>query len=168
MRKIFIRVIAAVALGLFALGASAAFTRAEEHGGETPKAAHGEEGESKEKQDKKSITGGKLAGDPVYVHLQPIIMPVIDKNGAQQLVVLVIDLQVRNFDVADKLHANMPRVNDAILQALYGGLGEGTLRDGHLVNVVRVKKKIAKTIEKVLGPDLVTDVLIQAISQRML
>jgi len=170
-------IIGALFLGLALLCAGPVLARAEEHGGgeasksETKSEAEGEgknKGKDKAKKDKKAITGGKLAGDPIYVHLQPMILPVITKNGAEQLVTIIIDLQVKNLDVADKLHANMPRVNDAVLQGLYGGLGEGSLRDGHLVSVMRIKDKIAKSIDKVIGPDLVTDVLIQAISQRML
>ena len=129
-----------------------------------------EEGGKKGAKDDKDgvITGGRFKGDLIYVHIQPMVVPVINENGAEQIVTMIIDLQVKNFDAADTMHSNMPRVQDAILRTLYGGLGQGTLKKGHLVNIAKIKAKIHTAVELALGQDLVDDVLIQGVAQRML
>lgn len=129
------------------------------------KAEGGEGGESKKKSD--DISGGRFEGDPVYVHIAPMVLPVISDEGVEQLVTLVIDLEVKDFNVADTVHSQMPRVRDALMRALYGGLGKGTLRNGKLVDVAKVKAKIQKAVTDVIGDGL-RDVLIQGVAQRML
>lgn len=130
-----------------------------------------EEGKKEEGgKDKKSedVTGGRFAGDPVFVHLAPMVMPVISDSGVEQLVTIVIDIEVSSFETADKIHANMPRVMDALMRHLYGGLGQGSLRKGKLVDVSKVKSKAVAALKEVLGEDGIKNVLVQGVSQRML
>jgi hypothetical protein len=157
-------------VALFAFGAppvSHAFADADvlsssKGGGAAPKE---ESGKSKGPTD---VTGGRFAGDPIYVHIDPMILPVINDSGVEQLVTVILDVQVKDFDAADVMHANMPRVMDSLMTALYGGLGQGTLRNGKLVDVSRVKSKAIDAVGKVIGSDNVRDVLVQSVSQRML
>jgi len=132
-----------------------------EEGGE------GGEGEGKKKAPA-DISGGRFAGDPVYVHLDPMILPVITDTGAEQIVVLQITIQVKDFDAADIIHTNMPKVKDSLMRALYGGLGNGDLRQGQLVDVTRVKSKAIKALGVAVGADNIRDVLIEAVAQRRL
>ena len=153
------------------LGLSLAPLRAEEEGHKS--------GESSGKKDQKSgeeegakkapdgISGGRFAGDPLYVHLAPMVLPIITENGAEQLVTIVIDIQVKDFDTADALHTQMPRVMDTLMRVLYGGLGQGTLRNGKMVDVSKVKAKATAALVQTMG-DGITDVLIQGVSQRHL
>ncbi|MDR3448214.1 MAG: hypothetical protein P4M15_00420 [Alphaproteobacteria bacterium] len=114
------------------------------------------------------MSGGRFAGDPIYIHLAPMVLPVITDSGVEQLVTLVIDVQVKNFDAADDMHTNMPRVMDSLMRALYGGLGQGTLRNGKLIDPNKVKAKATAAVGEVIGVDNITDILIQSVSQRML
>lgn len=133
--------------------------------------ASGEGGEGEEKGEGKKkdsdISGGRFAGDPVYVHIAPLILPVISEEGLQQIVTVVIDVEVKNFDTADMMHVNMPRVNDALMRSLYGGLGQGNLRNGKLVNVNKLKAKTTAALQEVVGNDGIKEVLIQGVAQRM-
>lgn len=161
-------------LAIALLSGSCAPAYAAEHAerAEHPESGGGgeEEGGKKGAKDDKDgvITGGRFKGDLIYVHIQPMVVPVINENGAEQIVTMLIDLQVKNFDAADTMHSNMPRVQDAILRTLYGGLGQGTLKKGHLVNIAKTKAKIHAAVELALGQDIIDDVLIQAVAQRML
>lgn len=134
---------------------------------EAPSGDEAKDTKSKGKGDG-AIFGGRFKGDNIYVHIEPLVLPIITDNGAEQLVTVLIDLQVRNFDAADNVHSNMPRVRDAIMQALYGGLADGALRTGNMLNIAKVKSKISASLEKTLGQNLIDDVLIQAIAQRKL
>ena len=130
----------------------------DEAGGEKPKP----------KDDAKDVSGGRLAGDPIFVHLAPMVLPIITDNGVEQLVTFQIDIEVRDFDVADHIHSVMPRVIDALMRSLYGGLGQGSLRRGKMVDVTKVKAKATAAIGEVIGAENIRDVLIQGVSQRML
>lgn len=124
---------------------------------------------SKPKKDgPKDVSGGRFVGDPVYVHLAPMVMPVISDDGVEQIVTFQIDIEVKDFDVADHIHTIMPRVVDALMQSLYGGLGQGSLRRGKLVDVSKVKAKATAALDNIIGPDNIRDVLIQGVAQRML
>jgi flagellar basal body-associated protein FliL len=126
----------------------------------------GEGGEAKKAP--ADISGGRFAGDPVYVHLSPMILPVITNTGAEQIVSLQITIQVSDFDAADTVHSNMPKVMDALMRALYGGLGNGDLRDGQLVDVSKVKSKAITALGQAIGASNIRDVLIEAVAQRRL
>ena len=139
--------------------------------GETKEKPKREDDSGGEQVDKKKavedVSGGRFNGDPVYVHLSPMVLPIITEEGAEQLVTLIIDVEVKDFDVADKLHTEMPKVKDALVRALYGGLGKGTLRKGKLVDVNKIKAKAMTALSEIYS-DGIKDVLIQSISQRML
>lgn len=133
---------------------------------EEAKKPEGEGGEAKKAP--ADISGGRFAGDPVYVHLAPMILPVITDTGAEQIVTLQITIQVKDFDAADTVHSNMPKVMDALMRALYGGLGNGDLRNGQLIDVSKVKNKSIAALGQAIGADNIRDVLIEAVAQRRL
>jgi flagellar basal body-associated protein FliL len=136
-----------------------------------PPAATAEAGDGEgDKTKKKSadVSGGRFNGDPIYVRLSPMVLPIINDEGVEQLVTLQITLDVKDFDTADTIHTYMPRVTDALMQALYGGLGEGSLQNGKLVDVAKVKAKAMTAVASIVGADGVHDVLITDVGQRML
>ena len=136
---------------------------------EAPKEATKEDSkEDKSKAAPPGVAGGRFVGDPIYVHVQPMVLPVINENGVEQLVTIILDIQVKDFDAADDLHSNMPRVMDALMRALYGGLGQGTLRNGKLVDVAKIKSKAIAAVGEVISVDKISDVLVQSVLQRML
>lgn len=125
------------------------------------------EGADAKKKKNTDVTGGRFAGDPIYVHISPMVLPIITESGVEQLVTVIIDVEVKDIDTADTMHSNMPRVKDALMRALYGGLGQGTLRTGKLVNINKLKTRATTALTDVIG-DGVREVLIQSVSQRML
>ena len=120
------------------------------------------------KRDSVTITGGMTADDPIFLHLAPITLPVINDYGAQQIVTMLVDLHMNDLANAQKMQKEMPRIKDAVMQALYGGLADGTMRNANALDVPRIKTGIHETINRVFGGDHVREVLIQAVSQRKL
>ncbi len=147
-----------------ATGASKTSGEENKEGGD--KGKEGEDGKKSKKP--KDVSGGRFAGDPVYVHLPLIILPILGETGPEQLVTLSITVEVTDFDTADAMHTHMPRVMDALLQTLYGGLDEGNLRSGRLVNVSKVKMRATTALQSIEGVDSIKDVLIVNVSQRLL
>jgi len=132
-----------------------------------------DEGESEDKKNKKDeedndISGGRFEGDPIYVHIKPMIIPVINDNGVEQIVSLILDIHVKDSRTADTLHKNMPRVVDALYRYLYGSLEDGSVKKGKLVNVTKIKSRAVLAVSEVAGRENIVDVLVQAVSQRML
>ena len=154
--------LALVLVALSGLGFIPASGRAESAAEKAPESSSKDSGEKKSKADKAGPDGS------LYIHLQPMVLPVVSASGAEQLVTLMIDLQVTDSDIADKIRARMPRVQDSILRALYGGLGDGSLRKGHVVDISKIKAKIASALEQTMEGHVVNYVLIQAVAQRML
>ena len=142
---------------------------AEEEGGK-PKAEGGGEGGNDVKQKKSGddVSGGKFAGDPIYVRIDPMLLPVITDKGVEQLVTIIFAVEVKDFDTADSMHTQMPKVRDSLMRALYGGLGQGSLRDGKIADVTKIKSKAVSAVGEVVGAANVKDVLVQGIAQRML
>lgn len=128
----------------------------------------GEGGEKEKAKGPSDVSGGRFTGDPVYVHLSPMVIPVITENGSEQIVTILIDIEVRDFDVADNVHTNMSRINDALVRSLYGGLSDGDLRKGKVVNVSKLKARATAALGEVVGKEGIRDVLIQGIAQRIL
>lgn len=103
---------------------------------------------------------------PVFVKVGPLILPVIGTTRVEQFITLVVDLEVGDDTTADKLRVEMPRVEDAFLQTLYGGFATGTLLDHGIVNVVEVKSRLTAAVQKMFGNNIVRNVLIQVVTQR--
>lgn len=145
-----------------------------------PDVAYAKSDESQQDKDKKAdtksrkeesstITGGLSGGkEPIYLHMAPITFPIIDDNGAQQIVTILVDIQAQKYDMALKMQEQMPKLKDAILQALYGGMSDSTMRNAHMLDIPKIKVSIIDTINRMFGVGYAQDALIQAVSQRKL
>ncbi|MFV3126006.1 hypothetical protein [Niveispirillum sp. KHB5.9] len=116
---------------------------------------------AEEKPKKKERTG-----PPVFVQVGPMIVPVLGAKTVEQNIMVTVSLEVDDDVVRDQVRIQSPRLVDAYVQALYGGIDKGQVIDGQVLNIPALKTKLMETTEKVLGPDVVHDVLIQSVSQR--
>lgn len=104
---------------------------------------------------------------PIFVEFNPIQVPIVDDNSPDQLVNIILALEVDSQAKADRIITLAPRLNDAFLIELYGGLSSNDLIDRNdLVNVERLKLRLLQAANRILGEDTVNDVLIQLVSQR--
>jgi len=104
--------------------------------------------------------------EPKYVHLDPLTLPVIDDNGVSSNVSIVVDLEVMDQKNADMIKKQMPRLIDAYIQDMYGVLNKRAALKGGVVQVGMVKERLNAITKRVLGDDMVEDVLLQVVSQR--
>jgi len=140
---------------------------ASEGGGHEAKKEAQSEAKSKKKE-AASITGGQYEGDPVYLHLAPLILPVINDYGAQQIVTMLVDLHIKNREKAEEMQKQMPKIKDAMLQGLYGSLSDGSVRNGNALDIIKIKDNLQTTLNRVFEEGAVEEVLIQAVSQKKL
>lgn len=101
-----------------------------------------------------------------FVELDPLILPIIDQNGAHEIVSLVVAIEVHDSDGAARVTHLAPRLNDAYIQDLYGMLSHHAMREGGVVAVGSIKKRLNELTTRVLGEGVANDVLLQVVQQR--
>lgn len=156
--KMIIMIIAAVAIIGGAGGYFFFMQPAEAASAEAPKEEHA-------KKDKKD-GHGEGHGDVQFVELSPLVLPIIDPNGASQTISMVIALEVGDAEAAAKVEQYAPRLKDAYLQDMYGALNRYAALKGGQIRLDVIKKRLNMASTKVLGEDVVHDVLLQVVQQR--
>ncbi len=101
-----------------------------------------------------------------FITMRPLILPVINEEGMQEIVSVVVALQVKSQRRMEQVSSVAPKLNDAYMRALYGKIGRNIYRNGQFIDVNKLKMKLASITEQLLGKDKVQDVLIQGITQR--
>ena len=123
-----------------------------------------------EKAAKKELTGKEKAeadAKVTFVKIDPLVLPVVNKDGVVQIVNIVVTLEVADPEVAKEIEKFTPRLKDAFIQDMYGSLSNKTATDiNGVIEVNQIKARLNKITAKVLGEDKVKDVLLQAIQQR--
>jgi flagellar FliL protein len=100
-----------------------------------------------------------------FVELDALILPIIDEEGVNQTVSMVIAIEVGNPEAAKKVESMAPRLKDAYIQELYGVLNKNAaLKDG-VIQVGMIKERLNTISTKVMGEDVVSDVLLQVVQQ---
>ncbi|CAE7881968.1 unnamed protein product [Symbiodinium necroappetens] len=102
--------------------------------------------------------------EPVYVSLTPLVVPVIENNRVTHHLTLAISVEVAGASGDAKLREAMPRVIDAFTTELYGLMSLEFVREGG-VELPLVKQRLILVGERELGPEVVTDVLIEAVDR---
>ena len=114
--------------------------------------------------------GGGGGGDSAYqyIEMKPIMLPIIDSNGVNQVINLVIALEVENGALAQRAHDLQPKLTDAFIQDMYGALNMQAARHGGVLPLQSIKKRLLKVSNTILADDehSVHDVLLQFIDQR--
>ncbi|HTK83840.1 MAG TPA: flagellar basal body-associated FliL family protein [Patescibacteria group bacterium] len=115
---------------------------------------------------KESRAKQERSGEPKYVNLDPLSLPIIDDKGVTSNVSIVVALQVEDEKSVNEIKKQMPRLIDAYIQNMYGMLNKREALKGGVVQVGLVKDRLNQITKKVLGDDMVDDVLLQVVSQR--
>ena len=117
--------------------------------------------------DKEAKDGEEAAAPSIhFVELSPLILPIIDKYGASKTISLVVAVEVDSQEKADKVTKYQPRLTDAYLSDLYGRLAHKTKAEGGIIPLTYVKKRLNAMSSKVLGEEIVSDVLVQVLQSR--
>ena len=98
--------------------------------------------------------------------MSPLVLPIVDKNGVSQVISLVVSIEVKDEISAKEVERLSPRLKDAYIQDMYGVLTKQAAMEGGVVQVGYIKNRLNTVTLKVLGKDLVRDVLLQVVQQR--
>ncbi len=118
-----------------------------------------------EKKGDKGDSHGK-GGGAYFVQLDPLILPIIDDDGFTQVLSLVIAIDVPDDAAKEQVTILAPRLKDAFIQEMYGELNRLAALKGGIVQVNIIKSRLNKIAHRVLGKDMVNDVLLQVVQQR--
>lgn len=129
-------------------------------------AAISDEAKKADTEHKKEAKEGEHGAEAMFVELDPLILPIVDNEGVQQIVSIVIALEVAGQEGADKVKAIKPRLKDAYIQDLYGVLNKNEALKGGVVQVGTIKERLNKATQRVMGDETVHDVLLQVVQQR--
>ncbi len=101
-----------------------------------------------------------------YVELSPLLLPIVDHNGVSQVVSFVVSLEVNSEESKLMVEKLSPRLTDAYIHDLYGVLNYKAALEGGVVQVSEVKRRLNIITTKVIGENVINDVLLQVVSQR--
>lgn len=127
------------------------------------KSANASETEKAETAKKEEASKDALVS---FVQMSPLVLPIVDKNGVSQVINLVISLEVKDPEAAKEVERLQPRLKDAYIQDMYGVLTRQAAMEGGVVQVGYIKNRLNKVTSKVMGKDMVQDVLLQVVQQR--
>lgn len=100
-----------------------------------------------------------------YYDLMPVTVPVMTDKGVVQQVSVSVSLECAA-GKRDKVAAYKPKLMDAYLRELYGALGGGhAMIRGNVVDIEAVKSRLSDVTTRVVGPDMVNEVLLQSVHQ---
>lgn len=101
-----------------------------------------------------------------FVELDPLVLPIVDKNGVSQVVSVVIAIDVPDAESKKSVEKMTPKLKSAFIQDLYGALNKHAATKGGALRVSYLKGRLNKVGAKMLGEDKVNDVLLQVVQQR--
>lgn len=105
-------------------------------------------------------------GGKEFVKLDPLILPIIDEDGVQQVVNLVVTLEVDSLSDADKVKAMRPRLTDAYIEDMYGILHKHAALKGGIIQISMIKKRLNDITSHIMGDEIHANVLLQHVQQR--
>lgn len=155
MKKIIIIV---VVILLLAGGGAAAFFFLQQK--ETSTAA-GEAGEAGQEQ---AAGDAKKKGDPNYLDMENLAIPVIRNRRIEKHVILKVSLEMMDDDALEESKPYMPRLKDAFIKDLYDYYSYQS--PGQKINTEAIKIRLKVAGDKVVGQGKIRKVLIQAAFQR--
>ena len=110
--------------------------------------------------------GAALGDEILYVHLNPIIVPILSDTGSTQIITLVVAIEVPNDESVAMVERNRIRLTDAFLTDMYGVLDKNRLIKNGYIDIERVKSRLNKISKRVVGEESISGVMLEAVQQR--
>ncbi len=98
--------------------------------------------------------------EPGFVEMEPLTAPWVRDGKFAHYVVLVVNLELTSEDDIGVVRKYMPRLRDAFVTELHA-IAMMRSRRQRLIKIERVKARLVVRAERVLGPGVVSGVLVQ-------
>ena len=106
-----------------------------------------------------------VPGAPSYVRLDPIFIPVIEGSQVTKQVGVTLMLQLFSDNAKSDVEAKRKPLYDALFRDLYGYFQDRAAASGR-VDQTFLKARLLRTTNRVVGPNLVKEVLIEQLFER--
>lgn len=100
------------------------------------------------------------------VKFDPVLVPVVDRDGVSQVVTLVVGLEIIHGANIDHVKMMSPKLKNAYIQDMYGVLNRHAAMKGGTLGVDLIKSRLSKISQRILGEDVVYEVKVEAVQQR--
>lgn len=97
---------------------------------------------------------------PAYINLGSVVAPIFKDNEATGSLIAVVVLEITSASLDEDVRDQMAVVKDALLAELYGA-SEQLATYGVEPNLVEIKQRFLAASERVLGEEVVADILLQ-------
>ncbi len=104
-------------------------------------------------------------GDMEYYTLQPFVIPIVRNGRIARHVSLLITLETRGVANKDKILEARKRLRNSFLRDLHGVMSIRR-KDGRSFKTSVLKKRLMAVSKRVLGEDIIRDILIEAALER--
>jgi flagellar FliL protein len=124
--------------------------------------AEGEQADEVHETAEATEHGGGHGGAPeaTFVDVGELIVPVYNRDGQDNFMVVRMELEVGEAMSADQVRYLLPRLRDAYIGTLSTMAGRGELVEESR-RAATIKRALKLASDRVLGPDAVKDVLLQ-------
>jgi hypothetical protein len=106
----------------------------------------------------------KAAAAPLYVTLEPLVVPVIENGTVTRHLQIALSVEVAGLSGDARLRNALPRVVDAFTTELYGLMALRFVREGG-VDMPLVKQRLLLAASRELGDGVMTDILIRGVEE---
>ena len=100
---------------------------------------------------------------PRFIEMGLLLIPIFTGDRVATTIQLQIKLETMGAERESKINKLMPRINDAFLSDLYAFIPRLVRKEGKIRAIV-IKTRLEMIAGKVAGPDLITNVLVQSIT----
>jgi hypothetical protein len=98
--------------------------------------------------------------------MDPMILPILDRNGVKQTVSLVVSLQVYDLAAVDTVTLAKPKLKSAFITDMYGLLSQHASKNGGALQISKIKRSLNKVSHKIMGDDVIYSVQLQVVQKR--
>ena len=105
----------------------------------------------------------ELNEPPRSIEMGMLLIPIFSGDRVSTTIQLQIKLETMGTDREAKVKKLMPRINDAFLSDLYAFIPRLVKKEGKIRAIV-IKKRLEMIVGKVAGQDLISNVLIESIT----
>jgi len=100
---------------------------------------------------------------PRFIEMGLLLIPIFSGDRVATTIQIQIKLETMGTENESKVNKMMPRINDAFLRDLYAFIPRLVRKEGKIRAIV-IKKRLEMIAGKVAGPDLISNVLVQSIT----
>jgi flagellar FliL protein len=102
---------------------------------------------------------------PVFVNLQPIVLPVIERNAVTRQIGILLTLELGKDQTTESIEPKRRQLVDAFVQELYR-MYDARSGASRVVDEAVVKAHLQRTADSVLGPGVVHAILIRQLMEQ--